>query len=168
MWIRDALPKEFPTIRVHLFGYNTKLAKSNSFQTIPDLASFLAESLKASDLLSPAAKPLIFLAHSLGGIVLKEALDREHQKMRHVAGAVFFGVPSRGMETQALMTMVSGQPNGGLVRDLTTASDYLGRLDDRFFEVVRRGTLELFWAYETKTTPTVAVSMELCRLRSTR
>lgn len=160
MWIRDALPRAFPTIRAILFGYDTQLVGSNSFQTIADLASFLAENLKASGFASPspAAKPLIFLAHSLGGVVLKEALDRERQMMRHVVGAVFLGVPSRGMETQALMTIASGQPNEGLVRDLTTGSDYLQYLDDRFFEVARRGRMELFWGYETKTSPTVAVS----------
>ena len=159
MWIRDALPSACPAIRFVLFGYNSKLAESNSSQTATDLASFLAGNLKASGLASPAAKPLIFLAHSLGGIVLKEALD--HQHMRHVAGAIFFGVPSRGMKTDALMTVVSGQPNEGLVYDLATASKYLQRLDDRFFEVARRGRMELFWAYETKTTPTVVVSISL-------
>ncbi|KAK0724323.1 hypothetical protein B0H67DRAFT_102434 [Lasiosphaeris hirsuta] len=69
---------------------------------------------------------------------------------------VLFGVPSRGMETQALMTMVNGRPNQDLVRDLTAGSEYLHRLDDRFFEVARCGRMELFWAYETKTSPTVA------------
>jgi len=159
MWIRDALPKAFPNIRSVLFGYDTKLVERSSFQTIADLASFLAEMLKASDFASPATKPLIFLAHSLGGIVLKEALDREPKIARHVAGAVLFGVPSRGMETQALMAMVSGQPNMGLVRGLATSSGYLESLDDRFFDVARRGRMELFWAYETRLSPTVAVSI---------
>lgn len=77
----------------------------------------------------------------------------------NVVGAVLFGAPSLGMETQALMSMVSGQPNKGLVDDLTTTSDYLRCLDNRFFEVARRGRMELFWGYEIKTSPTVAVSV---------
>ena len=93
------MPKAFPSIRVVLFGYDSKLDKSNSFQTITDLASFLTDNLKPLSFGSPASKPLIFLAHSLGGIVLKEALDRERQIMHYVAGAILFGVPSRGMET---------------------------------------------------------------------
>jgi len=160
MWIRDALPRAFPAIRAILFGYDTRLLESNSFQTIADLASFLAENLKASGFASPVAKPLIFLTHSLGGIVFKEMLGREHQIIHHVVGAILFGAPSRGMETQALMSMVSGQPNRGLVDDLTVSSDYLQRLDDCFFEVARRGRMELFWGYETRTSPTVAVSTD--------
>lgn len=145
-------------MRTILFGYDTKLVGNTSFQTIADLGSFLAENLKACDYASPSSKPLLFLAHSLGGIVLKETLDRERDIIRHVAGAVFFSTPSRGMDTQALMTMVEGQPTAALVHDLATTSDYLQELDDRFFEVARRGRMEIFWAYETKTSPTVAVS----------
>ena len=156
MWIRDALPKAFPNTRVALYGYDTTLVKSNSFQTIADLAFFLGESLKASGFASK--KPVLFLAHSLGGLVLKEALDRERQMLRRVAGAILFGVPSRGMETQALMTVVRGQANEAIVRDLTAGSDYLQSLDDRFSDVASQGRMKLFWAYETRTSPTVAVS----------
>jgi predicted alpha/beta hydrolase family esterase len=159
MWIRDALPRAFPAIRTILFGYDTKLVESDSFQRIPDVASYLAGILKAAGLGLSESKPLIFLTHSLGGIVFKEMLDRQPQMIPHVVGAILFGAPSRGMETQALMSMVSGQPNKGLVDDLTTASDYLRCLDDRFFDVARRGRMELFWGYETKTSPTVAVSV---------
>jgi len=165
MWIRDALPKALPNVRAVLFGYDTTLINSNSFQTIGDLALSFIDNLKASGFASLGIKPLIFLAHSLGGIVFKEALvalanggDREQQILRHVVGGVLFGVPSRGMQTQALMTMVRGQPNEGLVRNLTTASEYLRSLDGQFSRVVRQGRMELFWAYETRTSPTVAVS----------
>ena len=146
MWIRDALPKAFPNTRVVLFGYDTTLVRSNSFQTIPDLALSLVNNLKASDL--GAKKPLLFLAHSLGGIVAKEALvalangdDRGRQILQQTAGAVFFGVPTRGMETQALLTMVRGQANEGLLRDLAIPSKYLQSLADRFVEVSGRMTL---------------------------
>lgn len=90
--------------------------------------------------------------------------------MRHVDGAVFFGTPSRGMDTRALMTMVGGQSTEGLVRDLTVKSDYLEHLGDRFFEVARRGRMEIFWGYETKISPTVAVSLwhRTCLFRFTR
>jgi predicted alpha/beta hydrolase family esterase len=72
------------------------------------MASSFIGSLTASGF---ASKPLLFLAHSLGGMVLKEALDRERQMLRRVGGAILFGVPSRGMETQALLTIVRGQAN---------------------------------------------------------
>jgi hypothetical protein len=156
MWIRDALTKAFPSVRVVLYGYDTALAKSNSFQTLSDLSSNLSGLLNASGLGS--VKPLIFLAHSLGGIILKEALVRDRQIMHRTVGGLMFGVPSRGMETRALMAMVHGQPNENLINALTTGSKDLQTLDDRFFEVALRGRMEMFWAYETRTSPTV-VSM---------
>ena len=170
MWVRDALPKALPTIRVVLFGYDTALADSNSFKTIADLASSLNDTLTASGFGTPASKPLIFLAHSLGGIIVKEALlalaggnERARRMLQQTAGAVLFGAPTRGMETQALMTMVSGQANEGLIRDLTIPSGYLKSLEDQFFDVAIAGRMKLFWAFETKTSPTVAVSASLPR-----
>ncbi len=98
--------------------------------------------------------------------MLKEALlaltnggDRERQILRQVVGAVLFGVPSRGMETQALMTMVRGQPNERLVHDLAAKSEHLRSLDDRFFGVAQLGGMKLFWAYETRASPTVTVGL---------
>ena len=171
MWIRDALPKALPTIRVVLFGYDTALADSTSFKTIADLASSLNDTLTASGFGTPASKPLIFLAHSLGGIIVKEALlalagghERARRMLQQTAGAVLFGAPTRGMETQALMTMVRGQANEGLIRDLTIPSGYLKSLEDQFFDVAIAGRMKLFWAFETKTSPTVAVSASLPRL----
>ncbi|KAK5992042.1 hypothetical protein PT974_05438 [Cladobotryum mycophilum] len=71
MWIRDELPTKLPGVRAILYGYDTTLVNSRSFQTIPDLAlSFIAE-LKANGWTSLTAKPIMFLAHSLGGVINK-------------------------------------------------------------------------------------------------
>jgi len=82
--------------------------------------------------------------------------------LRHVAGAILFGVPSRGMETQALRTIVRGQANDAIVRELLVGSGYLQSLDDRFSNVALQGRMKLFLAFETRTSPTVAVSRLLC------
>lgn len=166
MWIRDALPRALPTARAVLFGYDTALVKSNSFQTITDVASFFIEQIKASSLAS-ATKPLVVLAHSLGGIVFKEAVvalarggDPDRAIFQSLVGGVLFGVPSRGMETRALLAMVRGQPNEDLVRGLTRGSDYLKSLDEQFSDVVVPRGMNLFWAYETRTSPTVGVRVQ--------
>jgi hypothetical protein len=88
MWVRDALLTAFLSIRAIIYGYDLKLVGSNLFQTIADVASFFVGSMKASGCGLPSVKPLIFLAHSLGGIVLKEALDRDPQILQHVVSAV--------------------------------------------------------------------------------
>lgn len=74
MWIRDELPQRLPGVRFLTYGYDTMLSDSTSFQLIPDLAISLVRTLKAIGLPAPSAKPVLFLAHSLGGVVLKQAL----------------------------------------------------------------------------------------------
>jgi hypothetical protein len=74
MWIRDSLPMRLPTVKVFLYGYDSTITNSTSFQNIEDLASTFINMLQAYDLICPSSKPLVFLAHSLGGVVLKQAL----------------------------------------------------------------------------------------------
>ncbi|OTA77633.1 hypothetical protein M434DRAFT_382717 [Hypoxylon sp. CO27-5] len=168
MWIRDELPRAMPDTRFSIYGYDTTLVRSNSFQSIEDLATSLIDHIKASVLALSAAKPLVFLAHSLGGIVLKEAfvaLANGYERSTHILnlfqGGVFFGVPSQGMATSHLLAMVKGQVNEQLVHDLSMGSEYLRSLDDRFSGLALLRDMCLYWAYETKTSPTVIVSFIL-------
>ncbi|KAI0466703.1 hypothetical protein F4859DRAFT_496404 [Xylaria cf. heliscus] len=162
MWIREALPRAIPMSRAILYGYDTTLLKSNSFQTIVDLGSSLINQLKANGWHLAGSKPLVFLAHSLGGIVLKEAFstmangDNQGQFiLTRFLGGIFFGVPSYGMKTSHLHMMVRGQVNEQVVEDLSTTSEYLRDLDDRFSGLVLTRSMRICWAYETKTSPTV-------------
>ncbi|KAH8882335.1 hypothetical protein GQ53DRAFT_847721 [Thozetella sp. PMI_491] len=164
MWIRDAMPAAVPNLRAILYGYNAAMDNSESFQSITDIALSFIESLKALTRSASGNKPFIFLAHSLGGIILKEAvaalanstdeLERDMLKSRF-RGGVLFGVPSRGMETTSLRAMVAGLANEQIVLDLTEESEYLRSLDDRFTGIAAMLKMSLFWAYETKTSPTV-------------
>ena len=74
MWLRDALPKYLPTARVITYGYDTNLVGSQSFQTVQDIAISLIARLRSIGTTLVPAKPTIFLAHSLGGVVLMQAL----------------------------------------------------------------------------------------------
>jgi alpha-beta hydrolase superfamily lysophospholipase len=168
MWIRDAIPKSVLGLRTVIYGYDSKLVGSNSFQSIGDLARSLILQLKAAGWSSPSSKPTIFLAHSLGGLVLKEAIvqmaDREKSVaaiLDNVLGAIMFGVPSLGMEQSHLLAMVEGQPTETLVQDLSRDGDsnYLVRLNERFESLSFLRTAQIMWAYETERTPTVIVSI---------
>ena len=46
MWIRDALPKLVSGIRFILYGYDTALVGSKSFQRVDDLALSVINALK--------------------------------------------------------------------------------------------------------------------------
>lgn len=165
MWIRDTLPKRLLSIRCFLHGYDTNVVESTSKQTIGDLSTSLINTLEANGWAAPSAKPLVFLAHSLGGVILKQALillanagAREPFLLGQVLGCIFFGVPSRGMPLGHVLHLIKGKPNEGLVHALSDGSDYVAALDQQFRGITHYSRLRLVWAFETKETPTVVVS----------
>ncbi|KAH8894176.1 hypothetical protein GQ53DRAFT_744927 [Thozetella sp. PMI_491] len=162
MWIRDVMPNYRPSTRFLVYGYDTAMVNSRSFQSIPDLSWSLISDLKANGWVSPTTKPLIFLAHSLGGVVLKQALvmlagsgEREKFLLSRVKGAIFFGVPSTGMVTSHLLAVVKDQPNRTLLDDLSEGSPYLHKLEKQFGGISYDRKMRFFWGYETRKSRTV-------------
>ncbi|PGH01881.1 hypothetical protein AJ80_08953 [Polytolypa hystricis UAMH7299] len=163
MWIRDDLPKHLQGLRTVIYGYDTKLHDSQSLQTISDLSDELINQLLAYGWASRPAKPVAFLAHSLGGLVVKEALlklaTNQNEAYKHlltvVRGAIFFGVPNLGMEQAHFRAIVQSNPNEALIDDIARNSNYLRRLNDAFSASSLDKCLKCFWAYETSESPTV-------------
>ncbi|KAH8900918.1 hypothetical protein GQ53DRAFT_608318, partial [Thozetella sp. PMI_491] len=163
LWLRDELPVSAPGTRVIIYGYDSSLIESNSFQSINDIARGLLEQLRASGCHKASAKDLIFLAHSLGGIVLKDTLvqiagtqnNLDHSLIDKIRGAVMFGVPSLGMEQSFLLSMVEGQANETLVEDLSRDSSYLRNLDKSYQGIAKLRELQIHYAYETRSSPTL-------------
>ncbi|KAM5342890.1 hypothetical protein ACJ41O_013856 [Fusarium nematophilum] len=148
VWIRDFLPKDVPNIRVLLYGYDTVLPGSLSKQSIEDLGGALLEQIiafRAKD--GTSHRPIIFIGHSLGGLLIKEALVRARRRpsdansdlSKASYGLLFFGVPNLGLRNDQLRTLVRGQPNEALIHDLLVDNDsepsaFLKRLADQFSE----------------------------------
>ncbi|KAK3684319.1 hypothetical protein B0T22DRAFT_493833 [Podospora appendiculata] len=162
MWIRDELPKHLEGTRVIIYGYDTGLQDSQSFQSISDLGRGLINQLQTYGWGLPTAKPLAFLAHSLGGLVLKDALvqldkgstEAYKNLIGIVRGAIFFGVPNLGMEQSHIRTIVQDNPNEALVEDIARNSNYLCQLDKDFKQAFFHERLKCFWAFETSKSPT--------------
>ena len=47
MWIRDCLPLDLPGVRILVYGYDSHLSKSESFQSITSIANQFLDSLHA-------------------------------------------------------------------------------------------------------------------------
>lgn len=162
MWIRDQLPRALPETRYILYGYDSPLL-TNSFQTIFDLSCEFVDQLRSQGWTLSTSKPLIFLAHSLGGLILKQAFAivanyPDYGPLKDaIRGAVLFGVPNFGMEQSALMTIAEGAANEALIRDLAPSSKYLMQLHDQTEGLAFLQHVVLHWAYETRESPTVMV-----------
>jgi Putative serine esterase (DUF676) len=168
MWLRDGLPFDASNIRTIIYGYDTTLGNSESFQTVQDIAISFVSRLATTGRSSPSAKSVMFLAHSLGGLVLKHALLEmaNSAPRRHIFEAVravvFFGVPHKGMTISHLQSMVGGQPNRTLVDDLGPESTYLRVLDDQFSGLACQ-SVRIFSVFETRRSNTVQVTVHLSR-----
>jgi len=178
MWIRDQVPGFVPGVRVITYGYESKLAGSSSFQTTGDLARGLISQIGANGGAHENAKPLVFLAHSLGGIVLKDALCRlahrpdtsvERKILKRCKGAIMFGVPNLGMKQEHFLTIMRSKPAAyeHLVQGLSLESGargYLNDLEESFGGISQLCEMTFYWVYETDQSPTYDVRHSLSML----
>ncbi|VUC23348.1 unnamed protein product [Clonostachys rosea] len=104
-WPRDLLPSGCPKARVLVFGYDSKVTKYTHGATNRNsVHSHSKDLLFALVRERPPSRRLIFVAHSLGGIVVKEMLAisstwpiSEYQDVvRSTSAVVFLGTPHRG------------------------------------------------------------------------
>jgi hypothetical protein len=178
VWLRDFAPEDIPQARFITYGYDTAVVESDNNQGIRELAHTLLDALAIFRQRTQTQQhPLLFVCHSLGGVVLKEALvmsskatDPKHKKLLEVTtmtyGLVFMGVPNLGLKHNQLETVVKGRRNEGFVRDLLIRPDgeapqFLSYLTSEFSDLDRRRSLpfEIVSYYETVSSPTVVVSV---------
>ena len=72
-WISEFLPSQLPNARVFSYGYDSQIVRSSSVAGIPEFAGNLLAWLKlrrSSE--SEKQRPLLFICHSLGGIIVKK------------------------------------------------------------------------------------------------
>ncbi|KAH7131210.1 hypothetical protein EDB81DRAFT_906235 [Dactylonectria macrodidyma] len=104
-WPADLLPAECPNARILCHGYDTKITKYMSGATNKSsVFSHSKDFLFALSRERVLNRPVIFLAHSLGGIVAKEMLARSSAStdvslknvVESTAAVIFLGTPHRG------------------------------------------------------------------------
>jgi hypothetical protein len=91
-----------PRPRVLLFGYNSSAAFQTSTVGVAGTANNLLDQLCFKRLEHPD-RPIVFVCHSLGGIVVKQALVEAHNAddvhgpiLAYTKGVAFFGTPHGG------------------------------------------------------------------------
>ena len=75
-WLKAFIPKDFPGVRVMSYGYDAQTVFSQSVATIRDQAIALLNAILDERSDSTARhRPIIFMAHSLGGIIVKKVVS---------------------------------------------------------------------------------------------
>lgn len=160
MWLQDDLPKIRPDIRVIVYGYDSKLQNSQSFQNISDIGLKFHDDIRG--VRTDCKKPLFLLGHSLGGIVIKEAMkimrdsrdETDRMNFTSIRAILFFGVPNQGMHINSLIPVVGNQANRGFLHTLEHNSETLRTQAQQFLETVADLQCRVISFYETQESPT--------------
>ena len=152
-WPQDLIPTILSDARVLTYGYDThirhKLGSPGSQNTVYDIAWDFLIALEAERRVEPS-RPVLFIVHSLGGIVVKEMLRRSSDyyqnqtHLRHVfistVGIMFFGTPHSGADPRSMLHRVAEKAvkaagfsvNEQVVNSLLPSSERLKELRDEF------------------------------------
>ncbi len=145
-WPRDLLPQELPLARILLFSYNSSIVSNASSANLASHAAMLCERLKNFRLKEEEVhRPLLFVAHSLGGLLIKQALveARENPEYRCLKAStkalVFFATPHRGGKGAGVAEFAAnvcsaftGEPKNKLLKSLKEKSLIKGLPTDQF------------------------------------
>lgn len=152
-WPRDLLPTDVPNSRVLTFGYDTQVkhwaGAPPRYNTVRGIAGDLLVALESERREDPT-RPLLFVVHSLGGIVVKEMLrksDRCHKGQDYLrdvffstVGVIFFGTPHGGADPRGVLhhaaenlaRAVGFMVNEQILNNLLPSSENLRELRDEF------------------------------------
>ncbi|KAH7010585.1 uncharacterized protein B0I36DRAFT_300281 [Microdochium trichocladiopsis] len=154
-WARDLVPATLPHSRVLTYGYDTNIRSRFGGSPVSqksvgdhgwDLLCTLADNRRDAP-----SRPLVFVAHSLGGLLSKVALTKanEHGQLKSQAhllsipqstvGLLFFGTPHQGADplniAHRVLKSLAGlgvQYNDSIVQTLLQRGEYLNSIQDSF------------------------------------
>jgi Putative serine esterase (DUF676) len=103
LWLRDDLPQYIPKSRIFLYEYNSTAVYGKDRGTFIDKANMLLEEIRL-ERRKAAKRPIIFLGHSLGGLLIKQALINAYNSSNSkynlikdaTTGLAFFATPHDG------------------------------------------------------------------------
>jgi hypothetical protein len=152
------LAADFPDLNVYSAGYGSSASASprrGAGASISDLASILLDALLSRP---TSDRPLLFIAHSLGGLVVKQALRkscagssaRRRAVAKNTLGVFFFATPHAGAQIATAVNSILRVAASQAVRDLDYAADSLIDLAEWFSAWAVESQLAVESYYETE------------------
>jgi len=169
LWLRDFLPKEIPVARILTFGYESSASSFYSdgcAETIQKHAHTLVASLQADRLLMGCEhRPILFICHGLGGVLVKKALaysaSRTSAQLEHLYGIfvstygiLFFGTPQNRIDIANWLVLESIQKSethrairadNKLDTSTKKDSETLEIITDQFAPLMKQFHIFFFW-----------------------
>jgi Putative serine esterase (DUF676) len=159
-WPRDLLPTRLPQARIWTWGYdvdiNNLLSATSQLSVFRHADALLSDLADLNNSLTPKPVRFVFVAHSLGGLVVKDALNKSRSSRTYVnqiynttGGVCFLGTPHRGSATATLgriafdiSKLFFQQPATHVLRSLEVNSEVLDRIGQGFSEILVRPEVE--------------------------
>ncbi|KAK8137258.1 hypothetical protein PG984_005198 [Apiospora sp. TS-2023a] len=197
-WPSDLLPNDVPKSRIYLFGYDSGITHRNQSDVVKteihsdadDLCAKLEAARSSTD--TPPDRPIIFVAHSLGGLVAAQILVHGEQShdgsvaqliSKNLRGLVFLGTPFKGSKAANLAEVarkilqscgIDTQKN--TLKLLGVDSDRLSELTRAFANVLNKrrsskqpsDAIDATFFYETKKTSVGLISTQIVDTESAR
>jgi hypothetical protein len=153
-WPKDLLPTDCPNARILVWGYDTIVTRGFAPSNKSNIFAYARNLLYSLERQRPNGRPIIFVAHSLGGILVKEVLRRAQHAdeaeindvVESTKAVIFLGTPHRGSDfaglgdvaRQVASTLLRMDSNGAVIRALGLDSPELELSRESFLQQWRR------------------------------
>ncbi|XP_043278487.1 protein SERAC1 isoform X2 [Venturia canescens] len=167
-WPRDWLPKDVSSLRVLGINYDTNLSMWNPacpFETMrATLDERSDEFAKKLPLSGVGKRPVVWVCHSMGGLLVKKMLVKEWKNgdknglCKNTKAIIFYSTPHRGSHVAALKhtTQMVVWPSVE-VQELRQESPALMELHEDFLNMLKSYAIDIVSFSETKSTLVTAL-----------
>ncbi|WOH05983.1 hypothetical protein DCAR_0625406 [Daucus carota subsp. sativus] len=158
-WPGEWLSSDFPYARMFSLRYKTNLTQwSGASLPLQEVSAMLLQKLIAAGI---GDRPVVFVTHSMGGLVVKQMLHQAKAKhndglVKNTVGVVFYSCPHFGSRLADMpwrMGLVF-RP-APTIGELRSGSPRLIELNNFIRQLYKKGALDVLSFCETKVTPIV-------------
>jgi len=162
LWLQTLFPRRQLKARVQAYGYKAETLASPGEGTadriLPHATTLIAELCADRYLANAVDRPIIFICHGLGGILVKRALvfsstsrarNVEHRRSIYIStyGILFMGTPHNGIDKDSLLLPRKGDGLGPsqFMISLLKGSEVLQEVTDQFAPLMKQFSIYCLW-----------------------
>ncbi|GJN84268.1 hypothetical protein PLIIFM63780_007824 [Purpureocillium lilacinum] len=151
-WPFDFLAEDIPEARMWTYGYDADVIggvfQANNKNSVSQHGRDLAVRIERE--IDNKVDPIFFVAHSLGGIILKDAMHRSESCRTRTRLIVFLGTPHRGSAVAGwgeiaanLARLALQDSNKRLLETLEVSSEILDNIHEEFKTIVHKSGIKI-------------------------
>ncbi|KAI0805694.1 hypothetical protein GGR55DRAFT_690408 [Xylaria sp. FL0064] len=143
LWLHDFLPKRMPRARICLYRYNSNMAFKTGANGVREQGENLLNCLEQIRVDNPR-RPLVFICHSLGGLVVKRAMvhAKADETYKRICNASFGDIVAE------VARHVLRNAGNTFLATLKSNSHYLNMITDDFRQMLE--DFQIISFYETR------------------